>query len=103
MHAAGRAKGYEVMPFPAGHLVGGCIWRITTPIGESIVYAPDFNNRSEHHLGPSVIGHILNRPALLIAGASTDRRCPFCLRLGGLLLTSHRNVDESWNAITIPV
>lgn len=72
---AGRAQGFEIMPFAAGHLVGGCVWQITTPNGESIVYAPDFNNRSEHHLDPSLLTHYFSRPALVIAGACSSPRC----------------------------
>ena len=66
------------MPFAAGHLVGGCVWRITTPSGETVVYAPDFNNRSEHHLNPSLLTHHFSRPALVIAGAPSSPRCPSC-------------------------
>ncbi|KAK9822093.1 hypothetical protein WJX74_006421 [Apatococcus lobatus] len=70
----GKARGFEVMPFAAGHLVGGCVWQITTPSGEVIVYAPDFNNRSEHHLNPSLLMHHFTRPALVIAGAPSRPR-----------------------------
>jgi len=36
----------RVTPFPAGHLVGGCVWRIEVA-GEEIVYAVDTNHRKE--------------------------------------------------------
>ena len=72
---AGKAEALEIMPFNAGHLVGGCVWRITTPSGESIIYAPNFNNRSEHHLNPAQLTHYFSRPALVIAGACSSPRC----------------------------
>ena len=73
---AGKAQAFEIMPVAAGHLVGGCVWRITTPSGETIVYASDFNNRSEHHLNPAQLQQHFNRPALMIAGATSCLRCP---------------------------
>ncbi len=86
---AGKLQGFEIMPFAAGHLVGGCVWQITTPNGESIVYAPDFNNRSEHHLNPSQLTHYFSRPALVIAGACSSPRCPLSLQQPDALYHIH--------------
>lgn len=38
------------MPLPAGHMIGGAIWRISKMGDEEIVYAVDFNHRKERHL-----------------------------------------------------
>ena len=45
--AAGAAEGFTITPFAAGHLVGGCAWRITTPEDEDIVYAVHYNHRKQ--------------------------------------------------------
>ena len=44
---AGNAEGFSITPFAAGHLVGGCAWRITTPGDEDIVYAVHYNHRKQ--------------------------------------------------------
>lgn len=36
----------SVTPFPAGHTVGGCVWRVEVA-GEEVVYALDTNHRKE--------------------------------------------------------
>ena len=44
---AGNAEGFSITPFAAGHLLGGCAWRITTPGEEDIVYAVHYNHRKQ--------------------------------------------------------
>ena len=44
---AGNAEGFSITPFAAGHLLGGCAWRITTPGDEDIVYAVHYNHRKQ--------------------------------------------------------
>ncbi|RKP00996.1 hypothetical protein CXG81DRAFT_26300 [Caulochytrium protostelioides] len=46
---AGRGHGITVTPYPAGHTLGGSVWRIEKD-GEVIVYAVDYNHRRELHL-----------------------------------------------------
>lgn len=36
----------RVTPFPAGHMLGGCVWRMEVG-GEELVYAVDTNHRNE--------------------------------------------------------
>lgn len=43
-------NGLQITPFPAGHHIGGAIWRITKMGDEEIVYAVDFNHKKERHL-----------------------------------------------------
>ena len=43
----GRGHGLTITPFPAGHMVGGTIWKIVKDGEEEIVYAVDFNHKKE--------------------------------------------------------
>ena len=38
-----------ITPHKAGHMIGGTVWKITYN-SESIIYAVDFNHRSDMHL-----------------------------------------------------
>ena len=46
----GRGSAITVTPLAAGHMVGGTIWKINKET-EEIVYAVDFNHKTERHLG----------------------------------------------------
>ena len=46
----GRGLGITVIPLPAGHMIGGTIWKIIKDGEEEIVYAMDFNHKRERHL-----------------------------------------------------
>uniref|UniRef100_A0AAF5PLK9 Cleavage and polyadenylation specificity factor subunit 2 n=1 Tax=Wuchereria bancrofti TaxID=6293 RepID=A0AAF5PLK9_WUCBA len=58
-------NGLQITPLPAGHMIGGAIWRITKMGDEEIVYAVDFNHRKERHLNGCTFEGI-GRPNLLI-------------------------------------
>ncbi|CAL8467688.1 g7226 [Coccomyxa elongata] len=64
----GPGEGFSITPFAAGHLLGGCIWRITTPEEEHIVYAVHYNHKKERHLNGGVLDSF-SRPAVLITDA----------------------------------
>ncbi|CAG9565166.1 unnamed protein product [Danaus chrysippus] len=64
----GKGLGLRITPLPAGHLLGGTVWRIAAPGEEDIVYAPDFNHKKERHLNGCEIEKIM-RPSLLLLGA----------------------------------
>ncbi|CAH0728143.1 unnamed protein product, partial [Brenthis ino] len=64
----GKGLGLRITPLPAGHLLGGTVWRIAAPGEEDIVYAPDFNHKKERHLNGCEIDRIM-RPSLLLLGA----------------------------------
>ena len=67
-------KGLVITPLPAGHMMGGTIWRIVKVAGqdnsyevktivgqdgeEDIVYAVDYNHKKERHLNGCDIEHI---------------------------------------------
>ncbi|XP_014210156.1 probable cleavage and polyadenylation specificity factor subunit 2 [Copidosoma floridanum] len=62
-----KDKGYGVTltPLPAGHMIGGTIWKIVKVGEEDIIYAVDFNHKKERHLNGCELER-LQRPSLLI-------------------------------------
>ena len=55
-------------PHCAGHTLGGCLWEVVPPGGDTLLYAPAVNHRRERHLDAAALPSFA-RPALLIAGA----------------------------------
>ena len=45
MSLKGRGQGLSITPVPAGHMIGGTIWRIVKDGEEDIVYAVDYNHK----------------------------------------------------------
>lgn len=64
----GKGLGVRITPLPAGHTLGGTVWRIAAPGEEDIVYAPDFNHKKERHLNGCEIERLM-RPSLMLIGA----------------------------------
>ena len=64
----GKGQGLALTPLPAGHMIGGTIWRIVKDGEEDIVYAVDYNHKKERHL-PGCDIERLSRPSLLITDA----------------------------------
>ncbi|CAD6991302.1 probable cleavage and polyadenylation specificity factor subunit 2 [Ceratitis capitata] len=64
----GKGYGITVTPLPAGHMIGGTIWKILKIGEEDIVYATDFNHKKERHLNGCELER-LQRPSLLITDA----------------------------------
>lgn len=64
----GKGYGLTVTPLPAGHMIGGTIWKIVKVGEEDIVYAVDFNHKKERHLNGCELER-LQRPSLLITDA----------------------------------
>ena len=48
--SVGRGQGIRAIPLPAGHMIGGTIWRIVKDGDEEIVYAVDFNHKKERYV-----------------------------------------------------
>jgi Cft2 family RNA processing exonuclease len=44
---AGNGQGLIITPLPAGHMIGGAIWKISKEGEEEIVYAVDYNHKKE--------------------------------------------------------
>ncbi|XP_010880557.2 cleavage and polyadenylation specificity factor subunit 2 isoform X1 [Esox lucius] len=61
----GKGHGLSITPLPAGHMIGGTIWKIVKDGEEEIVYAVDFNHKREIHLNGCTLESI-SRPSLLI-------------------------------------
>ncbi|KAI0677046.1 beta-lactamase-like protein [Trametes maxima] len=78
-HLQGKCQGLTIIPFNAGHTLGGTIWKIRSPSAGTILYAVDMNHMRERHLDGTVLirqagagGGIfesLARPDLLITDA----------------------------------
>ncbi|PCH41479.1 cleavage and polyadenylation specificity factor subunit [Wolfiporia cocos MD-104 SS10] len=78
-HLQGKCQGLTVIPFNAGHSLGGTIWKIRSPTAGTILYAVDMNHMRERHLDGTVLvrqasagGGVfesLARPDLLITDA----------------------------------
>lgn len=64
----GKGYGITVTPLPAGHMIGGTIWKIQKSGEEDIIYANDFNHKKERHLNGCELEK-LQRPSLLIMDA----------------------------------
>lgn len=61
-------NGLQITALPAGHMLGGAIWRITKMGEEEIVYAVDYNHKKERHLNGCTFDGV-GRPALMITDA----------------------------------
>ncbi|XP_055375909.1 probable cleavage and polyadenylation specificity factor subunit 2 [Condylostylus longicornis] len=61
----GKGYGITITPLPAGHMIGGTIWKIVKIGEEDIIYAVDFNHKKERHLNGCELEK-LQRPSLLI-------------------------------------
>lgn len=57
----------DVIPYAAGHMIGGTVWQIRRE-GDEIVYAVDYNHKKERHLNPSIL-ETLSQPTFLITDA----------------------------------
>lgn len=55
----------KITALPAGHMIGGAMWRITRHDEEDIIYAVDYNHKKERHLNGCSFDTIM-RPYLLI-------------------------------------
>lgn len=64
----GKGEGLSITPVPAGHMIGGSIWKIVKDGEEDIVYAVDYNHKRERHLNGCDVEKIA-RPSLLITDA----------------------------------
>ena len=43
----GNGQGLTITALPAGHMIGGAIWKISKEGEEEIVYAVDYNHKKE--------------------------------------------------------
>ena len=72
----------SVTPYPAGRVLGGCFWRVSYKKVEEILYAVDFNLKSERHLTGAVEAFNAlsadkeQRPSLVIMDARPAQALP---------------------------
>lgn len=45
---SGKGHGIQITPLPAGHMIGGSIWKIVKE-EEEIIYAVDYNHKKERY------------------------------------------------------
>ena len=64
----GKGQGLAITPLPAGHMLGGTIWKVVKDCQEEVVYMVDYNHKKERHLNGCVLDSI-GRPHLLITDA----------------------------------
>lgn len=74
LRLTGKGEGLVITPFAAGHMIGGSLWRISTAVGEDVVYAVDYNHRKELHLNSTSLSSLFSRPALMIADADSGQQ-----------------------------
>lgn len=98
----GKCQGLTIIPFNAGHTLGGTIWKIRSPTAGTLLYAVDMNHMNERHLDGTVlmprgnnttIFETLQRPDLLItdaerANVTTARRKDRDAALLGMVYSS---------------
>lgn len=66
----GKGHGLQITPLPAGHMIGGTIWKILKDGEEEIVYAVDYNHKKERHLNGCILeAKFFARPHLMITDA----------------------------------
>ena len=109
---AGKCQGLTIIPFNAGHSLGGTIWKIRSPSAGTILYAVDMNHMRERHLDGTVLirqasagGGVfesLARPDLLItdaerANVTTARRKDRDAALLGKLIDSLECNDAAYH------
>lgn len=67
---SGKGHGLQITPLPAGHMIGGTIWKILKDGEEEIVYAIDYNHKKERHLNGCILeAKYFSRPHLMITDA----------------------------------
>uniref|UniRef100_A0A0K8SNA9 Cleavage and polyadenylation specificity factor subunit 2 n=1 Tax=Lygus hesperus TaxID=30085 RepID=A0A0K8SNA9_LYGHE len=64
----GKGYGLSIVPMPAGHMLGGTMWKIQKMGEEDVIYAVDFNHKKERHLNGCDLDKV-ERPSLLITDA----------------------------------
>lgn len=50
----GKGHGLVITPLPAGHMLGGTIWKIVKDNEDEIVYMSDYNHKKERCVENSI-------------------------------------------------
>lgn len=92
-----------ISPLPAGHTIGGSMWRIRKPPSDDILYTPAFNHKKEAHLEGALFDAI-SRPSLMIVNAQ-QALAPAIVRKDRdlSLFNSINSTIKSGGSVLIPV
>lgn len=60
----GKCQGLTIIPFNAGHTLGGTVWKIRSPTAGTILYAVDMNHMNERHLDGTMLMRRANNAAI---------------------------------------
>lgn len=92
-----------VSPLPAGHTLGGSMWRIRKPPSEDILYTSSFNHKKEAHLEGALFDAI-TRPSLMIVN-SQHALSPAVVRKDrdSNLFNSINSTLKSGGSVLVPV
>ena len=92
-----------ISPLPAGHTLGGSMWRIRKPPSEDILYTSSFNHKKESHLEGALFDAI-TRPSLMIVN-SQQALAPAIVRKDrdSNLFNSINSTLKSGGSVLIPV
>ncbi len=71
---SGKGTGLTATPFPAGHMLGGTVWKITLDDEEDIIYAVDYNHKKERHAASVALHHGRAEPHVSAGPAPRQRR-----------------------------
>ena len=99
----GNSGEISITPYPAGHMIGGAIWKIQVG-GNEVVYAVDYNHRREVHLNGTLLESWFSRPALLITDACGMGRAPVHAEVNEkLLIETCLGCLRSEGSVLIPI
>lgn len=92
-----------ISPLPAGHTLGGSMWRIRKPPSEDILYTSAFNHKKEAHLEGALFDAI-SRPSLMIVNAQ-QALAPAIIRKDrdSSLFNSINTTIKAGGSVLIPV
>lgn len=94
----------SITPYPAGHMIGGAIWKIQVGGSNEVVYAVDYNHRREVHLNGTLLESWFPRPSLLITDACGMGRAPVHAEVNEkLLIETCLGCLRSEGSVLIPV
>ncbi|KMR04774.1 putative cleavage and polyadenylation specificity factor subunit 2-like protein [Lasius niger] len=93
----GKGYGVTLTPLPAGHMIGGTIWKIVKVGEEDIIYAVDFNHKKERHLNANILQTLRGGGNVLVSVDTAGR----VLELAHMLDQLWRNKESGLLAYSL--
>ncbi|PIO64157.1 hypothetical protein TELCIR_14224 [Teladorsagia circumcincta] len=81
----------KITALPAGHMIGGAMWRITRHDEEDIIYAVDYNHKKERHLNGCSFDSLL-----VYRTVRQNGDCAIVIDTGGRVLEIAHLLDQLW-------